>query len=250
VSYSTRGLSLVQSPRAVCCAGLQYECGPWPVQKNAGRACRVAVGKRSHDRPKDICGARSRIYGVTGAVAPSNASSGATRFDYRRWRRELSSSRSASGGPLPARASRIAHGAGNKPRQLENWTSYAAVRSAALILLRARARRQPRSGRGARQPGPNVRARPTVYLRLSAPPLGLVMPTVNGRHGNDMWKIGAERARIPAEREICYSSLPLAGRRVVQAAARGETVGLSRRRPVVMRGVPIVMAAPTHDNQS
>jgi hypothetical protein len=97
VSYSTRGLSLVQSPRAVCCAGLQYECGPWPVQKNAERACRVAVGKRSHDRPKDICGARSRIYGVTGAVAPSNASSGATRFDYGRWRRELSSSRSASG---------------------------------------------------------------------------------------------------------------------------------------------------------
>ncbi len=122
VSYSTRGLSLVQSPRAVCCAGLQYECGPWPVQKNAGRACRVAVGKRSHDRPKDICGARSRIYGVNGAVAPSNASSGATRFDYGRWRRELSSSRSASGRLLPARASRLAHGAGNKPRQLENWT--------------------------------------------------------------------------------------------------------------------------------
>ena len=92
MAYWTRGLSLVQSPRAVCCAGLQYECGPWPVQKNAGRAGRVAVGKRSHDRPKDICGARSRIYGVDGAVASSNASSGATRFDCaygKYWRREL-----------------------------------------------------------------------------------------------------------------------------------------------------------------
>ncbi len=62
------------------------------MQKNAERACRVAVGKRSHDRPKDICGARSRICGVNGAVASSNASSEATRFDYaygKYWRREL-----------------------------------------------------------------------------------------------------------------------------------------------------------------
>ncbi len=32
MTYWTRGLSLVQSPRAVCYAGLRYERGPWPGQ--------------------------------------------------------------------------------------------------------------------------------------------------------------------------------------------------------------------------
>ncbi len=41
--------------------------------------------------------------------------------------------------------------------------------------------------------------------------------------------------------ESCYSLLPLAGRRVVQAAARGGTEALSRRRPVGVCGLPVVL---------
>ncbi len=58
MTYWTRGLSLVQSPRAVCYAGLRYRGGPWPVQKNE--------------------------------VAPSNASSRVTELAYGKyWRWEL-----------------------------------------------------------------------------------------------------------------------------------------------------------------
>ena len=68
------------------------------------------------------------------------------------------------------------------------------------------------------------------------------MPTVNGRRGNDMWKIERLNGPVSRRRRESYcSQLPLAGRRVAQAAARGDTVLLYRRRPVGVRGLPVVL---------
>ncbi len=185
-------------------------CGPWPAYY-----MNVALGPCNERGRPEQC----QLRGGTGlrcqknVVAPSNASSGATELAYGKyWRRELP---------------------GLKP--VRQWK-----------IRQARARELAYG----------------KYWRRELPGLKPVR----------QWKIGRARARdwrrelpglepirqrkmrskvlAPAAREVCYSSLPLAGRRVVQAAARGDTVELSRRRPVVMRGVPIVMAAPTHDNQS
>jgi hypothetical protein len=74
-----------------------------------------------------------------------------------------------------------------------------------------------KAGANARQPGPDM--------------AGAYGPT-------HVWECNGPVSR---RGESCYSLLPLAGRRVVQAAARGGTEALSRRRPVGVCGLPVVL---------
>ena len=57
-----------------------------------------------------------------------------------------------------------------------------------------------------------------------------------------VWKIVRMNGPVSRRRRESYcSQLPLAGRRVAQAVARGDTVGLFRRRPVGVCGLPVVL---------
>ena len=72
-------------------------------------------------------------------------------------------------------------------------------------------------------------SRPIGTARLSAPPLVLAMPTVNGHAG----KLNGRAPR--------RGGVPTAGRRVALAAARGDTASLYHRRPVGVCGLPVVL---------
>ena len=181
-------------------------CGPRPAYY-----MNVALGPCNERGRPEQC----QLRGGTGlrcqknVVAPSNASSGATELAYEKCWRLSAPANQGRGKCPPTRSQQVPTAQHMRDAIDANWRrelpGLKPVRQWKIGRVRARDWRRELPGL---EPIRQRKMRPIVLA--------------------------------PAAREVCYSSLPLAGRRGVQAAARGDTVELSRRRPVGVCGLPVV----------